>query len=251
MPPDGTYSLLQSSLEQRIGYEGFEKAIASVDSLAAADAPGLYDDLFGIVVSNLTRPEAELLKLELAGRGFPTEVVADRDLPVLPEEFRVQRLEIGDSELVFTDSAGRTHERPRADLVFVAAGFLIRQRLKTEEVMRWDIRRAGRRVVESIKPVAELRVKSLPEFRADFFFWSEPRRLQMCLTAEAVIFHRSKPLRLRNAEALHEFLRELRTLLPPERVNSGVANAGADLGYPNLSAYHEEIRWRFFRLMPR
>lgn len=66
-----------------------------VPSVARADCAHLQRDLFGIVVSNLPLEEARAFQAELKRRGFPTDVVADEELPVLQEPFTIQRIETG------------------------------------------------------------------------------------------------------------------------------------------------------------
>lgn len=76
-----TYSLLQVSLEQTIDRESLEMASDVVPSLARADCAHLQRDFFGIVVSNLPLQEATAFQAELKRRGFPTDLVADHELP--------------------------------------------------------------------------------------------------------------------------------------------------------------------------
>ncbi len=80
-----TYSLLQVSLNQTIDRESLEDASTVVPSIARADCSHLQRDLFGIVVSNLPIDEAKAFQAELKRRGFPTDLVADHELPMLHE----------------------------------------------------------------------------------------------------------------------------------------------------------------------
>jgi hypothetical protein len=86
---------LQVSLDQTIDRESLEEASVVVPSVARADCAHLQRDLFGIVVSNLPLEEARAFQAELKRRGFPTDVVADEELPVLHEPFTIQRIETG------------------------------------------------------------------------------------------------------------------------------------------------------------
>src|SRR6478736_4878733 len=106
-----TYSLLQVALDQTIDRAELEEASDVVNSVARADCAHLQRDLFGIVVSNLPLDEAQAFQTELKRRGFPTDVVADDELPVLHDPFTIQRIDIQKDSLVFTDTMGREQNR--------------------------------------------------------------------------------------------------------------------------------------------
>lgn len=133
-----TYSLLQTSLDQTIDRRSLEDASVAVPSVARADCARLQRELFGMVVSGLAYQEALAFQAELARRNFPTEVVADCDLPVLHESFQIQRIGCRGEVLVLTDSMGRERPRPLTDLVFLAAGFIEGVEFKTEVRHHFD-----------------------------------------------------------------------------------------------------------------
>jgi hypothetical protein len=245
-----TFSLLQVSLEQTIDLESLEDASAAAPSIARTDCAFIHRDLFGIVVSGLERDEAIAFQAELGNRDFPTELVADRELPVLHEGFRIQRIECGDEVLVLTDSMGRVRTRPIAELVFIAAGFLKQIEIKTEWHQRLDFG-GGRRGVPQVVNERESREESELLFRLDFFFWSEPNRLHAVLAENTAIFHQGQPLRLRNDHALDELMAAMANLVPQDRLSSGLRTPATGRFYPNLHGYEEEIRWHFYRLTPR
>ena len=97
-----TYSLLQISLDHRIDRESLEEASEGVPSVAKVDCALMARDLFGIVVSGLAFDEASAFQVALKRKGFPTELVADDEIPVLHDPFTIQRIEIRKSGLVFT-----------------------------------------------------------------------------------------------------------------------------------------------------
>ncbi|MEX1049239.1 MAG: hypothetical protein WED15_06905 [Akkermansiaceae bacterium] len=246
-----TFSLLQNSLDQKIDRQSFEDASVVASSVARADCHRLYRELYGVVTSKLPRHEADALQAELARRGFPTRVVPDAHLPPLPDAFRARRLVIESESISFTDALGHIQTRSRAELVFAAGGFLMNQRMTHQDDIRWDVRPAGRATIKTLKPVRTMKLASFPELRADFFFWKSPQRLQLALTADCTIFYQGHHLRLRDTEALLALLSDIRRLLPPERINTGLEHAASAAAYPSLTAYHEEIRWHFFHLIPK
>jgi hypothetical protein len=247
----GTFSLLQVSLDQVIDRRSLEDASVVIPSVARADCARLQRELFGIVVSGLPHEEALAFQAELARRGFPTEVVADGELPVLHESFQIQRIERRGEVLVLTDSMGRERPRPLTDLVFLAGGFLNSIEFKTEWHQHLDFGGVnGRGGMPMLVTEREFREENELWFRLDFFFWSGPNRLHAAVGKDNVIFHQGNPLRLKNDAALRELLVAMASLLPAERVNSCLREPGIMRVYPNLQCYEEEIRWHFRRLKP-
>lgn len=232
-----TYSLLQVSLDQTISREDLEDASVSVPSVARGDCAFMVRDLFGVLVSHLPLDEAQTFQTELKRRGFPTDVVADRDLPTLHEAFTVQKIELQGDVLSFTDTLGRVQTRPREGLVFVAGGFLTQSRIRHSLVAMGD--------AETDRPESQ---NAVPEFRLDFFFWSAPHRLRASISSESMMFFQKRPMRLRDTALLMGAMMDLQELLPRERVGAGLRRPDTQIFYPSLKSYEEEIRWHFYRL---
>jgi hypothetical protein len=246
-----TFSLLQTSLDQTIDRESLEMASMAVPSVARADCAGMQRDLFGIVVSGLPFEEATTFQAALRRQRFETEVLADHEIPVLPEPFTIQRINLKEGVLVFADTMGREQSRPSEQLVFVAGGFLKQRKTKTE----WKM---GVRTIGSPKgsldiptPEKQRVEENVPEFRLDFFFSSSPHRLRATVSAESMMFFHDRPLRLRDTALLLGAMMDLRELLPSERVGSGLKRSDTENVYPSLHAYEEEIRWHFHQLKSR
>lgn len=246
-----TYSLLQISLDQTIDRGALEEASTVIPSVARADCAHLQRDLFGIVVSNLPLEEAKAFQAELKRRGFPTDVVADDELPVLHEPFTIQRIELKGEVLLFTDSMGREQSRTLKDLVFVAGGFLTREKMIVEKSVRLETKQSSHGTYPGFVLHRETNFEKISEFRLDFFFWSAPNRLRASVSAESTMFFQNRPLRLRDTALLLGAMMDLRELLPPERVGAGLMRADTKNFYPSLRSYEEEIRWHFHRLTPR
>jgi hypothetical protein len=232
-----TYSLLQVSLDQTIDRDALEDASVVVPSVARADCASMQRDLFGVLVSHLPLEEARIFQAELKRRGFPTDVVADHDLPTLHEAFTIQRIELQGNVLCFTDTVGRVQTRPREGLVFVAGGFLTQNRIKHSLIAMGD--------ADMDRPEQQT---SSPEFRLDFFFWSAPHRLRASISAESMMFFQQRPMRLRDTALLLGAMMDLQELLPRERVGAGLRRPDTKIFYPSLKSYEEEIRWHFYRL---
>ncbi len=242
-----TYSLLQVSLAQTIDRQSLEDASVVIPSVAKADCAKLQRELFGILVSGLEADEARLFQIELHHRNFPTELVADHDLPRLHEPFTFQRLEVSGDVLNFTDSMGHTRMRKMSDLVFLAGGFLVELEMRVEKSLK--LKTSGKGSYPGYVLHRKTEMKTVPKFILDFFFSNEPHRLQAKIIPENVVFHQGIPLRLKYPEQIVAAMAQLRLLLPRDRLNSGLLRNDAAAAYPNFESYEEEIRWKFYRLM--
>lgn len=245
-----TYSLLQISLDQSIDRGSLEDASVVVRSVARGDCARLHRELFGILISGLEREDAGTFQAELKRRNFPTEMIADEDLPQLHEPFTTQRFEVKGEVLLFTDFMGRIQTRPLTDLVFLAGGFLTQVEIKTD----WEVNVSGQSSTRDGAPSIEIEKRrweeNEPEFRLDFFFWAAPNRLRLALTGSTAIFYQGQPLRLRHPDGLLRMMADLLALLPEKRVNAGLRRSDSDPCYPSVHCYEKEIRWHFHRLKP-
>ena len=237
-----TFSVLQVSLDQTIGRDSFLEAAAGSETVTKADLAQLYRELYGIVVSKIPEADARVLKAQLDGRGFPVEIVADEELPPLPEEFQVQRVDVADGWLRFTDSMGRVTSRAVEDLVFLAGGLIQRTRAKSVRITNASLRREDPDT--RMERVYKEEVEKV--FRFEFFFWSDPHRLKLALGATNAIFVGDRNLQLHKPEVIAGVAAELRGLLPVERTSLGIRDP--EKLYPSLRAYSEEIRWHFYQL---
>lgn len=243
-----TYSLLQISLDQTIDRQSLADASVAVKSVARADCAHLQRDLFGIVISDLPLDDAQIFQAELKRRNFLTELVADDELPVLHDEFSIQRIEIEAESLSFADAMGRVQSRAMEELVFVAGGFLNHSKMKSILVKGTVNSQVGR--ISEFFPELERQnlVVEASEFRLDFFFCSAPHRLRASVSAESVVFFHGRPLQLKERALLLGAMMDLQELLPPERVGAGLKRLDTKTFYPSLRSYEEEIRWHFYRL---
>lgn len=242
-----TYSLLQQSLDQRIDRETMEEATQGVASLGRADGALMHRDLFGIVVSCLPIEDALAFQRTLQAVGFATEVVSDRELPVLTEPFHVQRIDTDETGLAFTDAMGRVHRRGVEDWVFLAGGCLER----TEVKVRKKKEKIYRRNSVTIEVTHINQEEKVPLFRLDFFFWKAPHRFSVILRDDTVFFYQGELRRRQRPESLLATIADLRVRIPRERAGSGLFRENLKPYYPSMAAYEEEIRWHFYQLTKR
>lgn len=242
-----TFSLLQTSLEQTITRHELETAAMGVSSLARGDCAKLQRELYGILVSGLTHSEALVFQAQLEQRQFPTQVVADSELPILHESFKVQRIERHGVVLIFTDAAGKWVTRPLSDLVFAAAGHFEKTAIKS----RVADGPSDMNFRETPSLISRREYFETPEsqFRMDFFFGSEPHRLHVLLTPENVMFYQEQKVRLRDLNRGLGVLGDISNWLPRGRLGQGFQQPEAGRSYPNFPSYEEEIRWHFYQFM--
>lgn len=237
-----TFSLLQVSLDQKINRRDMEDASLAVTSVSRQDCAMLHRQLYGIVVSNLPEDEALAFQAQLKERDFPTVLVPDCELPLLPDSFHIQRIELKEGNLVFTDSLGHSRVRPLAELVFLAAGLVSRLRFKSEwnQHLDFGIETTGapRLVTEH-----ELYEESEMEFRIDFFFSTSPERQHASAGVESTIHYEDTILRLRDIKGLRRLATDMAALLPAERLSSYFLNPVSHPAYLTLRNYQNEIRW--------
>lgn len=245
-----TFSLLQLSLDQRIDRRELEDASLALTSLSRPDCAMLHRQLSGVVVTNLPEDEALAFQAELARRDFPTRLVPDGGLPLLSESFQIQRIELRDGNLVFTDSMSHSRIRPVDDLEFLAAGVVSRLHFKSawNQHLDYGIESTGaaRLVTEH-----ELYEESEPEFRLDFFFRTSPVRQHASACAVSTILHQDTLLRLSDTEGLRNLATTMAALLPSGRVSSYFRNPADHPPYRTLRNYQNEIRWHLHGLETR
>ena len=222
-------------------------ASEEVPSVALADCALILRNLSGIFISGLPFEDATAFQIALKRQGFLTDVVSDDEIPVLHEPFTIQRIQIREKRLVFTDSLGRESVRPIDELVFIAGGFLTQTKIKSELISE-NLAKRTREDAYNTGLERKFTSYDLPEFRLDFFFWSAPNRLRASISADGILFFHGRPIRLKDTTLLLGAMMDLRELLPCERVGSGLKRSDTTNAYPSLRSYEEEIRWHFLRL---
>ena len=245
------YALLQLSLDQTIDREELEEASVVAPSVARADCALLQRELFGVVVASLEHQEALALQAALRDRSFPTEIVEQSALPVLPSPKRGHALKLIEAGVVLVDMYGREQFYPKEQFMFAAAGHVLHLKNRPYQRLEWVAQYLPRGGIhQAVQRVTDHRLEDVPEFRLEFFFAVEPPRLQWILVPDAVLNVNGVNLRFRDRHQLDSFLLTLRDLLPSDRVNLRIKKSGAeeDSAYPSVRAFEEEIVWSFFQL---
>ncbi len=246
-----TYSILLQSLEPRLTRRDLEEISTRIPSIARADCARIAEHWFGILVSGIGLQDALVFQGGLQQKGCESEIVEDRDVPALHDDFRCQRVDLHGDAIGLTTSMNRKQVRPKQELVFISCGFLEKERLVAKTELQLETRHTGNGsyTIPVRKTVRKLEEKSF--FRIDFFFSSAPRRTSLEIDAETVMFYGERLLRIRNTTEILVLMVDLQSLLPPERMNRSLRELSTERLYPSLNAYEEELRWSFYRLGAR
>jgi|AntRauTorckE6833_2_1112554.scaffolds.fasta_scaffold55559_1 hypothetical protein len=242
------HSLFLHSLYPKPDRKALEEITVKVPSIARADAAGILNDWNGIVCSNLPLEDARAFQAGLRTLGVETDLIADRDIPSLHHDFRCQRIDLTDDEIILSTSMGRRYPRQRTDLVFIAAGLLDREKLGRATEMRTEVRYTdfGAYTTQVRKNVMKMEEKRF--FRVDLFFGTDPHRISLEIDKESICFYGQNQIRIKNTHNLAGLMFDLQSLLPPERLNHSLRDLSIASPYPSMHAYEEEIRWAFYRL---
>ena len=119
-----TYALLQATITPP-PVDALQRAFkaGATQSLSAADAIFAADDAFGILSRDLPENEALNVAGALAVEGIEVEVVAERDLPRLPEPQFFLSTQFNETHIEFFDAREKGDLAPWAALTLIAVGF--------------------------------------------------------------------------------------------------------------------------------
>jgi hypothetical protein len=240
-----TYSLIQSSLDTVIDRQSLEEASVAAPGVGKADCARIARELFGIVVSGIPIEDAIAFRAALMAKSFPTLIVADDDIPRLPQGRFFNRIDANDEAFILADALGR-QEIIRADeVLLLAAGFLRHMRgAREEKIVEVRGAKGETRYVSEFQST----VADTPEFRFECFIKRKPYRLCLMLDANTNFIWNGIALRLEKPDPIHAFLKTWHRYVPEDKWNLGLQRSGTDFQYPSLRAFENEIRWRFYQL---
>ena len=217
-----TYALMQTSMEAP-PVEVLRKAFHASDTLSAADAVFAADDAYGILARDLIGDDAQNIAASLASDGIEVELVAEGDLPRLPEPQLFMGFQFQPDFIRLMNARGEHTDVPYRGIRLVAVGY-DRQAVRFEMVFG----------------DATLRYHSTLE--------------HLQFQHEAMMDGRSA------GENLVLLLRQLRSRVPGVLFNRGarVLADGAPVehvedfvSYPRTSAIFEEMVWLLWRARRR
>lgn len=245
------YALLQRSLDQTIDRESLEDAAAASRSIPRPDCARLQKELSGIVVDNLDHDHALALQGELNRRNFLTDVVDQAQLAALNEPASGRDFQVSPQALIVADVYGTQVEYPWEKFVFAAAGYVLRIADRPIGKHLEPTMPGLRSTHNAVTVVVDYKLQNVPQFRFDWFFDTEPYRLQWVWDRDSIVRVNQEPIRLQEHEKFVCLLQQLTGFLPADRLNGGIRKLsdGGYFVYPSVHAFEEEIIWSFYQLM--
>ena len=242
------YSLLLHSLDPKPTRQELEEISVKVPGVARADCAYIAKDWFGIVSSNLDLNDALAFQAGLRTIGYETDVVADKEVPALHEDFRCQRIALEGGGIALQTSMGRRYRKEKSELVFIAAAAVDTEKLSSKTELKTEMRHSGRGSHPVFVTERSFEMEEKKIFRIDLFFTNAPHRISLETGEESVIFYGERLIRLKNATEITVLMVDLQSLVPPDRMNRSLRELSVVPPYPTMHAYEEELRWAFYRL---
>jgi hypothetical protein len=241
------YAVLQKTLDIP-PVEKIEQALLSVKGFTRVDAHTFANDAYGILVKNISAEQAGAFSQALFGQGIETDVVAQTDLPTLPQTKFVQRLDCTPEALLIYDAIGRSFPLEWQHVMMIAAGCVRITEFSRVEKPSWSTtdaeggtyettsissleERNDRLLLEIIVSGAVLRYSvSAEKFRFDYLGERRTKSLPenfALLVQDLAVF---APQAMLNRGAF--FLKQNENLFP----------------YPTKNAFFEEITWLLWKM---
>ena len=241
------------------------RAFESVRSLTAADAPGLANDAYGILVKGLTAADAQVLKRALEVEGILTELLPDRLVPQLPPTKFVRRLEFGPDALLIHDPLGSRVPVEYRHLLILAVGTVETMEFRRAEPSASSIPRLSRRIsglrmqLEDFDRAQSARQREVRVRRRFMELILSRGVARFTIEVEAnqrFLFQVLGDRRTADLEAnLGLLVRQLSAAAPSLLLNRGAYLLRADPPtshtYPSRNAFYEEIVWMLWQAAKR
>lgn len=240
------FAVLQKTLDIP-SVEKIEQALLSVKGFTRVDAHTFANDAYGILVKNISAEQASAFSQALLGQGIETDVVAQTDLPALPQTKFVQRLDCTPDALLIYDPLGRTFPLPWQHVMLIAAGCVkITDFNRVAKEVWVDDGDGGQTQVTEYRNVEERNSHLLLEIVVSGAV------LRYSVNAEKFRFDY---LGERRTESLPEnfalLLQDLAAFAPQAMLNRGAFFLKQNenlFPYPTKNAFFEEITWLLWKM---
>jgi hypothetical protein len=227
--------------------EKIEQALLSVEGFTRVDAHTFANDAYGILVKNIPADQATAFAQALFGQGIETSVVAQENLPTLPQTKFVHRLDCTPDALLVYDPLGRSFPLPWQHVMMIAAGCVRMTDFNRVEKHIWvdDGQDEQNRITE-YKNVEEQNAHLLLEIIVSGAV------LRYSVSAEKFRFdclgeRRTKSL----PENFALLVQDLAAFAPNAMLNRGAFFLKQNenlFPYPSKNAFFEEITWLLWRM---
>lgn len=120
--------------------EQLKRAFSSFTNFTEADAVRLAVSAHGILMRHVSRDEARAFQQALQAEGVGAALVAEDELPKLPEGTMLHRLELGPVALLIYDLFGRSTAVPWTGISLIAAGEVRHVEVSRTQTERTELR---------------------------------------------------------------------------------------------------------------
>lgn len=240
------FAVLQKTLDIP-PVEKIEQALLSIDGFTRIDAHTFANDAYGILVKNLPVEQANAFAQALYGQGIETDVVAQKELPEIPQTKFVHQLDCTPEGLMIYDSIGRSFPLEWRHVMMIAAGCVRMIDFERVEKTTWDTDGQGNRY---------------PRFDSSTFERQNDHMLLEIIVSGAVLRYSASAEKLRFGylgerctKSLPQnfalLVRDLIAFAPHALLNRGAFYLKQSQGlfsYPSKNAFFEEITWLLWRM---
>lgn len=258
------YAVLQKTLDIP-PVEKIEEALLSIEGFSRIDAHTFANDAYGILVKNISAEQAHSFSQALYGQGIETDVVAQTELPALPQTKFVHRLDCTSEGLLIYDPLGRHFPLPWQHVMLVAAGCVRLTDFRRVEAEIPD--REGRNLFEKFHPRRQTLADQIfdpPTRRTESKTVEEQNNhlLLEIIVSGAVMRYSARAGKFRFGylgERLTKSLpknyallvQDIAAFAPHAMLNRGAFFLKQDenlFPYPSKNAFFEEITWLLWRM---
>lgn len=240
------FAVLQKTLDIP-PVEKIEQALLTVKGFTRVDAHTFANDAYGILVKNISVEQANGFSQALFGQGIETDVVAQTDLPALPQTKFVQRLDCTPDALLIYDPLGRTFPLPWQHVMLIAAGCVRMTDFSRIGKQVWvDDGDGGQAQVMDYRTVEEQNSHLLLEIVVSGAV------LRYSVSAERFRFDYLGERRTKSLpENFALLVQDLATFAPHAMLNRGAYFLKQNenlFPYPTKNAFFEEITWLLWKM---
>jgi hypothetical protein len=241
------FAVLQKTLDIP-PVEKIEQALVSIDGFTRIDAHTFANDAYGILVKNISAEQANAFAQALYAQGVETDVVAQTELPALPQTKFVHQLDCTTEGLIIYDSIGRSFSLEWKYVMMIAAGCVRMTDFKRVERKVWaasDGESAAFPQIESrnVEQQNNYMLLEIVVSGAVSRYSASAEKLRFGYLGE----RRTKSLQQNFALLIQDLI----AFAPYAMLNRGAFYLKQDhslFSYPSKNAFFEEITWLLWRM---
>lgn len=244
-----SYAILQKTAEP-FTLEQLKLACRGVPGFTEMDAPMLSKDAFGIIAKGLEWEAASAFVSSLEAQGVEAEAVDEADLPQLPPNRQVHRMDCLPEALMLYDPVGRSFPLEWKNVMMIAAGRVKMSDFNT--VMMNLPKQVGREIMMVPQPMTkEERVEHL---LLEIIITRGVLRYTVCADKPGGFFFQYLgDRRVRDLTVnFNMVVQDLVKYAPEAILNCGATRIrdtpDQRFAYPSKTAFYQEITWMLWQI---